>query len=104
MGARTATLVADDESVRGVVALAPWFPAGHPVDALSGKHLVAAHGRADRVTSYAATEQYVARAGSIAASVRLIDVGDDAEHYMLQDLRRWNIVAAQHTIDLLTHS
>lgn len=100
MGARTATLVADDENVRGVVALAPWLPPGHPVDALAGKHLVAAHGRADRVTRFTDTERYVARAGDAAASAELVDMGD-AEHYMLKDLPAWNRVAAQRTLALL---
>ena len=52
MGARTGARVADDPSVRGLVALAPWFPPGEPVAALQGKDLVVAHGRRDRITSY----------------------------------------------------
>lgn len=99
MGARTSTLVADDESVRGVVGLAPWFPPGHPVDALAGKHLVAAHGRADRITSFKATQHYVRRAGQVAASAEMVDMGD-TEHYMLKDLGAWNRAAVQHTTAL----
>ena len=99
MGARTATLVADDESVRGVVGLAPWFPPGHPVSALTGKHLVAAHGRADRITSFKATEQYVRRASDVAASAQMVDMGA-TEHYMLKDLGAWNSAAVEHTIAL----
>ena len=34
MGARTAVAVADDPNVPGVVALAPWFPPGEPVEPL----------------------------------------------------------------------
>ena len=45
MGARTAIHVADDDSVVGVVGLAPWWPADEPVEALRGKHLVGAHGQ-----------------------------------------------------------
>lgn len=99
MGARTSTLVADDESVRGVVGLAPWFPPSHPVSALTGKHLVAAHGRADRITSYAASEQYVRRASAVAASAQMVDMGD-TEHYMLKDLGAWNRAAVEHCVKL----
>lgn len=103
MGARTATTVADDPSVRGVVGIAPWFPPGHPVGALSGKHLVAAHGRADRVTSFAATEEFVRRAAPVASSTDFVDMGD-LDHYMLKGLRRWNQVARERTIDLFDAS
>ena len=55
MGGRTAVHVADDPSVVGVVALAPWFPKGETVEALAGKTLRAAHGSADKITSSRAT-------------------------------------------------
>ena len=99
MGARTSTFVADDESVHGVVGLAPWFPPSHPVSALAGKHLVAAHGRADRITSFAATEKYVHRASAVAASAQMVDMGD-TEHYMLKDLGGWNAAAVQHAVEI----
>lgn len=99
MGARTATYVADDDSVRGVVGLAPWFPPGQRVDRLTGKHLVAAHGRADRITSFAATQQYVRRASAVAASAQLVDMGG-TEHYMLKDIGAWNRAATDHTVGL----
>src|SRR5688572_103626 len=65
MGARTAVAVADDPSVTGVVALAPWLPTGEPVGALAGRHLAAAHGRNDKITSARATQEFVRRAGSV---------------------------------------
>src|SRR3954451_3412657 len=61
MGGRTAVHVADDPSVVGVVALAPWLPAGEGIAALSGTPLVAAHGRRDHLTSARATRAYVER-------------------------------------------
>jgi hypothetical protein len=100
MGARTALAVADDPSVRGVVALAPWFPPGEPVRTLAGRRLVAAHGRADRFTSFAATEQFVRRAADVATSSEFIDMGD-LDHFMLRGLRRWNTVAKDQTIAML---
>ncbi len=48
--------------VVGVVGLAPWFPAAEPVTALTGRHLVAAHGRRDKITSFRATAAFVERA------------------------------------------
>jgi predicted esterase len=100
MGARTAVAVADDPQVAGVVGLAPWLPPGEPVEPLAGKHLVAAHGRADRITSYAATEAFVRRAQRVAASAALIDMGD-LDHYLVRGLRRWNAVARTQTLTLL---
>jgi alpha-beta hydrolase superfamily lysophospholipase len=97
MGARTAVAVADDELVTGVIALAPWLPPDEPVRALEGKHLVAAHGRADRITSFKATEAFVRRAGSVAASTELVDMGR-LGHYMLRGLRRWNDVAVTRSL------
>lgn len=99
MGARAAVAVADDEMVRGVVGLAPWLPPGEPVGPLAGKRLVAAHGRADRITSFAATEQFLARAGQVAEQVRLVDMGSRG-HYMLNGARAWNAVARTHTLEL----
>lgn len=99
MGARTAVTVADDPSVHGVVGLAPWFPPHQPVEPLAGKHLVAAHGRADRITSFEATEGYVRRASQVAASARLVDM-QELDHYMLRGLRRWNRIARDATLEL----
>ena len=103
MGARTATTVADDPNVHGVVGVAPWFPPGHPVAALAGKHLVAAHGRTDRVTNFGATREFVRRAGSVAASTDFVDMGD-LDHYMLKGLRQWNDVARRRTVAMFEGS
>lgn len=97
MGARTALAVADDSSVRGVVGLAPWFPSGESVETLAGRRLVAAHGRADRLTSFAATREFVRRAADVAASSELVDMGD-LDHVMLRGLRQWNAVTKEHVV------
>jgi predicted esterase len=101
MGARTAVAVADDTSVTGVVALAPWFPPGEPVTALAGKRLAAAHGRADRITSYAATEAFVRRAASVARATELEDMGGSG-HYMIRRHRAWNDFALSRSLDFAT--
>jgi pimeloyl-ACP methyl ester carboxylesterase len=100
MGARTAARVADDPAVVGIVGLAPWLPPDDPVDALTGKHLVAAHGRRDRITSARATERFVRRAGDVAASARFVDMGG-LGHYMLTGMRRWNAVAVTESLQVL---
>ena len=99
MGARTAATVADDPDVHGVVGLAPWFPPGEPVDSLAGKHLVAAHGRADRITSFEATQKFVRRAEDVAASADLVDMGG-LDHPMLKGFRDWNTVARERTLGM----
>lgn len=100
MGARTAVAVADDPSVVGVVGLAPWLPPGEPVDPLAGRHLAVAHGRADRVTSFAATQAFVRRARPVAASTELVDMGR-LGHYLLTGKRAWNDVAATRSLAFL---
>lgn len=97
MGARTAVAVADDPLVTGVVALAPWFPPGEPVATLAGKRLAAAHGRSDRITSYAATEAFVRRAAAVARSSELVDM-EDTGHYLIRRHRRWNDVALSRSL------
>ena len=101
MGGRTAAHVADDASVVGVVALAPWFPQGEPVEGLVGKPLRAAHGRRDRITSFRATRAYVERANAAGADATLTDMGW-AGHYMLSRVATWNAFATDQTLHLVT--
>ncbi|HET7196253.1 MAG TPA: alpha/beta fold hydrolase [Nocardioides sp.] len=100
MGARTSVQVADDDSVVGVVGLAPWFPPGERVGGLAGRHLLAAHGRHDHITSYRATEVFVQRARGVASSAELRDMGP-VGHYMLRRVPSWNDVALTGALDML---
>jgi predicted alpha/beta-hydrolase family hydrolase len=100
MGARTAVWVADDPAVVGVVGLAPWLPPNDPVEQLDGKHLVAAHGRRDRITNARATAAYVCRAREVAASARFVDMGP-LGHYLITGVRRWNATAVTECLDVL---
>jgi predicted esterase len=97
MGARTAVAVADDPSVTGVVALAPWLPADEPVRPLRGKHLAAAHGRADKITSARATRAFVRRAEAVAASAEFHDMGR-VGHYMFRNIPAWNRFALDRSL------
>jgi pimeloyl-ACP methyl ester carboxylesterase len=100
MGARVAVHVADDPSVVGVVGLAPWWSAQDPVRTLAGRTLVAAHGRRDRITSYAETARYVARARRVAVDATLRDMGA-LGHYMLTGAEQWNDVALDSALQVL---
>jgi predicted esterase len=100
MGARTSAWVADEEGVAGVVGLAPWFPADDPVGALAGKHLVAAHGSRDRITSPKASRIFVERAAAVAQEARFVDMGP-LGHYLLRGARRWNAVAIEESVSML---
>lgn len=100
MGARVAVHVADDPSVVGVVGLAPWWSAEDPVRTIAGRALVAAHGRRDRITSFAETTRFVERAKGIATAVQLVDMGL-LGHYMLAGAEQWNTAARTASLQLL---
>jgi len=100
MGGRTAAWVADEPGVAGVVGLAPWLPPDDPIAALAGKHLVAAHGSRDRITSARASAAYVRRADPLAASTRFVGMGA-LGHYMLTGVRQWNETAITASLGVL---
>ncbi|MFL6157508.1 MAG: alpha/beta hydrolase [Marmoricola sp.] len=100
MGARTAAWVADEPGVVGVVGLAPWVPADEPVGALAGKHLVAAHGSRDRITSAKASRVFVSRAAEVAEEARFVDMGARG-HYMMAGATAWNQVATTESLGIL---
>jgi predicted esterase len=97
MGGRTAVAVADDPSVVGVVALAPWLPPDDPHAGLAGKRLAAAHGRSDRITSFRQTRAFCDRAREVAASVEMHDMGR-VGHYMFRDIAGWNRFAVSRSL------
>ncbi|MGI8524468.1 MAG: alpha/beta hydrolase [Nocardioides sp.] len=100
MGARAAIHVADDPSVTGVVAMAPWWEPGDPVITLTGRDLSAAHGRRDKITSFAMTESYVAEASTVTRSASFTDMGG-VGHYMLRQIPTWNRFALRDSLAML---
>lgn len=100
MGGRTAVYVADDPNVTGVVGLAPWWQSDDPVSALTGRHVVAAHGRTDKITSARRSRALLDRARPLAASTAFHDMGPIG-HYMLRRIRSWNAVAATSALAML---
>ena len=101
MGARTAFNVADHPTVRGVVGLAPWFPADEDLTPITGKHLVGVHGSRDKLTYASATRKLLRRADGVAASSTYVDMGP-VGHYMLRRLREWNRVAIRESLGALS--
>ncbi|MFE0465530.1 alpha/beta fold hydrolase [Kitasatospora sp. NPDC058965] len=93
MGGRAALAAAGHDSVRGVVALAPWCPPGEPVAQLRGKAAVFLHDRADRVTSAEQTWAFARRAAAAGADVRQVPMARGG-HAMLHGARHWHEVAA----------
>ncbi|TIC81080.1 alpha/beta hydrolase [Nocardioides sp. GY 10127] len=100
MGGRVAAHEAAHPLVRGVVGLAPWWQPDDPVDALAGRHVRAAHGSADRITSARMTAAYLDRAGSVAASTGFSPMGA-VGHYMLRRVPDWNGVALRGCLEVL---
>jgi dienelactone hydrolase len=92
MGGRTAIRVAGHASVRGVVALAPWLPAGEPVEQLADRVLLIGHGTRDRVTDPADSARFAARARAVAAGVTMTPVDDG--HALLRHPGFWDRYAA----------
>ncbi|MGV3563018.1 MAG: alpha/beta hydrolase [Nocardioides sp.] len=103
MGARTSAYVADDPSVVGVVGLAPWWQPDDPVVALRDRHVVAAHGRTDKITSAKMTRRFLERAALVAASTDYVDMGR-VGHYMLRRVESWNDVAAENVLKLAANA
>lgn len=87
MGGRTALRVADDPAVVGIVALAPWLPAGEPRVRLGHRRLLVLHGTQDRWTDPKASQAYVeaARAEGVAATWRPLTDG----HFLLRHRGTW---------------
>jgi pimeloyl-ACP methyl ester carboxylesterase len=100
MGGRTAVHVADDPSVVGVVALAPWLATSESVTGLAGKTLRAAHGSADRITSARATKAYVERASAAGADATFTDMGR-VGHYMFRRISAWNEFASEQSLAVI---
>ena len=100
MGGRTALRVAGDESVRGVVALAPWLFDSEPVEQLSGREVLIAHGNLDRITSPSASMRYADRARGVAKRVDYVAVRGDT-HAMMLRAPTWHRLTRRFVIDLL---
>jgi dienelactone hydrolase len=93
MGGRAAVRAAGHPNVRGVVALAPWLPAGEPVAQLAGCDLVVLHGTRDVTTSPQASARFVARASPVARRAVCVLVGWSG-HGMVLRAGTWHRLTA----------
>jgi pimeloyl-ACP methyl ester carboxylesterase len=100
MGGRTALRAAGDRSVRGVCALAPWTESADPVDQLTGRSVLIAHGTWDMVTSSAGSLRYAERAAAVTSPVGRFVVAADT-HAMVFRWRRWHAISTGFTLGTL---
>lgn len=100
MGGRTSLRVADDPSVVGVIALAPWLPGDEPVGHLGGVRALIAHGNLDFVTSPRASRSFARRATAAGADVAYELVRGDS-HAMLLRPHRWHSLTTRTALSYL---
>jgi dienelactone hydrolase len=97
MGGRAAIGSAGDPRVVGVVALAPWIPAGDPVEQLAGKAVVVVHGTEDHRTSPDSSARFARRVAGITRCVRWVPV-TGGDHAMLRHAARWHRLTARAVV------
>ncbi|WP_240686721.1 alpha/beta hydrolase [Amycolatopsis suaedae] len=100
LGGRVALRVADDPAVTGACALAPWTPAGEPVEPAAGRRVLVAHGTRDRVTSAAESHAFCLRAAALAAGIVRFEVTDEG-HSMVRRPSVWTRLARAFTLETL---
>lgn len=100
MGGRVGLRIADDPAVVGVCALAPWTPAGEPVDQLAGRTVLIAHGDRDTMTDPTLSYRYAERAKSVTDTVARFDVRGEA-HALLRRYREWTLLVRRFTLGVL---
>jgi pimeloyl-ACP methyl ester carboxylesterase len=97
MGGRAALRMGGDQSVRAVLAFAPWLPDGEPAGQLAGRRVLIAHGSLDRVTSARASRAFADGATAAGAEVTWVEVRGDT-HAMLLRYRTWQRLAISFTL------
>ena len=100
MGGRVAVNVADEPSVRDLVLLAPWLPAGEAVDAVRRRRVLILHGDHDRTTRLADSEAWAARAARVEADVEVHRIAG-GDHAMLRRVHVWQSLAARNVVRAL---
>lgn len=98
MGGRGALRMGGDESVRAVLAFAPWLPDGEPAAQLAGRQVLIAHGSLDRVTSARASRAFAQRAAAAGAQASWVEVRGDT-HAMLLRYRTWQRLAVRFALN-----
>lgn len=92
MGGRAVVAAGDHPRVAGVLALAPWLPAGEPLTALRPP-VTFVHGADDRMTDPAGTMAYAARLRAAGVAVTTYSLSGEA-HAMLRRPKDWDRLVA----------
>ncbi len=100
MGGRVALRVAGDPAVRGVCALAPWTPAGEPVDAVADRDVLVVHGIRDRMTSPRESHAFAERARAVASRVARFEIANEG-HAMLRRASVWTRLTCAFTLEVI---
>ena len=100
MGGRVAVRAADDPSVVGVVALAPWLTSEDPVTPLAGKRAVIAHGNLDFVTNPRLSRRFARQASEAGADMTYKVIHGDSHAMVLRPLA-WSRLTTRATLDFL---
>jgi len=100
MGGRTALNVAGHPSVTTVVGLAPWIERSDPIEQISGRRVLLAHGTGDRITDPRRSKRLVADLESIARSATFVAIDGD-KHAMLHRPGVWNALTAGYVLGAL---
>lgn len=98
MGGRTALRVGGHDQVGAVVGLAPWLPAGEPVQQLIDRQVLLIHGTADRMTDPRGTAAFADRLEQAGGAVSMVRI-EGAEHAMLSRPGLWHELAAQFVLN-----
>lgn len=100
MGGRAAIRVADDSSVIGVCALAPWLAPQEPLPRLVGRTLLMAHGTRDRWVDPRGSYQFAVRAKASQPQVARFEVRG-VGHAMLRRASDWHAFAGNAALGML---
>lgn len=100
MGGRAAVYAAGHDSVRAVVGLAPWLERDDPVDGVTGRHVLLAHGEQDRITSPKASAAWLRRAGVGTTAASLVRITGEG-HAMLRRAPLWHALTGAYVTAVL---
>ena len=103
MGGRVAAALSGDAAVVGIVALAPWWPAGTEVRPRQRCPLRVVHGTADRWTDPDISKAVVERARRSGLDAEWIGV-EGAGHFMLRRPLLWHRLAADAVSEIAADS
>jgi dienelactone hydrolase len=100
MGGRAVLQAADAPGVVGVIALAPWCPSTDPVDQLTGRQVVFAHGLDDRRIRPATSREFALRARAASPALCRFEVAHSG-HGMIRRAHLWTVLTTSFVLGAL---